>query len=203
MNEISVLEFLEVVWCKWPLADGEPNRSFKAVVWACTPALSYQKMSHETALSTPKSKKRVPQLVAFYNEIGTPRSEKKRSEPDMPSQDIEPTPTKKKKLKEVPVEPEVVPMEVVETPVVVETVEEETKSKESKSARKSRRVKEAAFAKYTKRIFCANEMLSTERTYVDALQNLHKVRSLLKSRVPFRYHFRSESIGVFNVRTVI
>jgi ACT domain-containing protein len=133
--------------------------------------------------STSKPKKRVTQLVAYYEEIGTPKKDGKRTEPETPSLDLEPSPPKRKKLKETYVEEESVLMEVTEQPVAVEPVEEDPKQKESRSARKSRRLKESTLAKYSKRVFCANEILSTERTYVEALQHLHKAWMLPLSRV--------------------
>lgn len=145
-----------------------------------------KRMSDEPSVSSPKHKKRVPQLVAFYEEIGTPKSRKKRSSPDTLVNEVELSPTKKSKLEEPEVVEELPVMEVEEEVVVIEEVEEEVaKVKESKSSRKSRRLKELTLTKYSKRIYGATEILSTERTYVEALQQLHNVRNHFYGRCPF------------------
>lgn len=155
-------------------------------------------MSSESSVSTPKQKKRVPQLVAYYEEIGTPKSRKKRNSPDALVNEAELSPAKKSKLEEIEVVEEI-KMEVEEEVVIVEEVEEEVveveeeeapKAKESKKDRKSRRTKELTLNKFAKRIFGATEILSTERTYVEALQQLHKVRNKLYGRCPLGLHFR-------------
>lgn len=149
-------------------------------------------MSSESSASTPKQKKRVPQLVAFYEEIGTPKSRKKRNTPDTPVNEVELSPAKKSKLEEPKVVEELEQMEVEEEVVAVEEiievmeaeVEEVPKAKESKKDRKSRRADDLNLNKYSKRIYSAAEILSTERTYVEALQQLHKVRNKLYGRCP-------------------
>jgi len=151
--------------------------------WSDSFGFSSFTMSSESVLSTPKTKKRVPVLVAFYEEIGTPGRSAKRAEPETPSHDLEPTPSKKRKLKESEYGAVEEKMEVVEAVPAQEPMEEASKPKESRSARKSRRMKESALAKYSKRVFCANEILSTERTYVEVLTNMHKVRTSVDSDV--------------------
>lgn len=160
--------------------------SILSAQWSDSFGFSPSKMSSEAALSTPKAKKRVHALVAFYEEIGTPGRSAKRAEPETPSHDLDQTPSKKRKLREAESEAIVEKMEVVEAVIAPEPSDEAGRSKESRSARKSRRMKESALPKYSKRVFCANEVLSTERTYVEVLQNMHKVR-LAETR--FRMHF--------------
>jgi hypothetical protein len=134
-------------------------------------------MSSESQHATPKTKKRVRQLVTYFEEFGTPVKVASVSEPELVPQEVEGSPPKKRKTKEVPEEDTVV-MEVTHTEVVAEeVVEEAAKPKESRSARKSRRLKENTMAKFSKRVFSAMEVLTTERTYVEGLQHLHKVRS--------------------------
>lgn len=150
-------------------------------------AFLHEVMSSEPSVSTPKQKKRVPQLVAFYEEIGTPKTRKKRSNTDAAPEEPTMSPPKKQKTEEVEEEVITEPMEVVEETVAVEEEVEAVKTKEPRSSRKSRRTKELTLSKFSKRIFSATEILSTERTYVEALQQLHKVRNNFFGRLSFPF----------------
>lgn len=132
-------------------------------------------MSSEDQLVTPKTKKRVRQLITFYEEIGTPGRTNNGASGEQPVPEVDETPSKKAKLREEFANVAGQLEHVLSTEGAAN--ENETPKKESRSARKSRRMKEATLAKYSKRMFCATEVLSTERSYVEGLQHLHKVRN--------------------------
>lgn len=143
-------------------------------------------MSSEEQFVTPKTKKRVRQLITFYEEIGTPGRPSNDGTAEQVAPSVDETPSKKPKLKEDYVEAVALIEQTLTASAGAIIDETQTPSKkESRSARKSRRLKEATLAKYSKRIFCATEVLSTERSYVDGLQHLHKVRSCHKRHFNF------------------